>query len=108
MSKSFDRSAPVSALRPVTATGLLQQARIWLEVNGQRRQDGNIDAMIWSVDEVIAHLSCFFALAPGDLIFTGTPAGVGSLVPGDVLRAGVEGVGTLSLRIDGAAPAPDA
>ncbi len=108
ISKSFDRSAPVSPLRPLRLSGRLERARIWLEVNGQRRQDGNIDAMIWSVDEILAHLSRYFALAPGDLVFTGTPAGVGAVVPGDVLRAGVEGVGTLNVRVAGAMPAaPD-
>jgi fumarylpyruvate hydrolase len=73
----------------------LSQARIWLAVNGQVRQDSDIGEMIWSVPEVIAELSTLFELAPGDLIFTGTPSGVGALKPGDRLEGGIEGLDTL-------------
>jgi len=93
--KAFDSSAPVSALRPVARTGILDRGRIWLDVNGQRRQEGDLSAMIWSVPEILAHLSRYFALAPGDLVFTGTPAGVGPVVAGDVMEVSIEGVGTL-------------
>jgi fumarylpyruvate hydrolase len=99
VSKGFDQSAPVSAVRPVGTSGNLERGRIWLDVNGQRRQDGDLGMMIWGVADIIEHLSRYFALAPGDLIFTGTPAGVGALLPGDVLRAGIDGVGELSLAI---------
>ena len=72
--KAFDRSAPLGALTPRAAAGAMTAARIWLSVNGQTRQDANIDQMIWSLPEIIAALSRSWALAPGDLIFTGTPA----------------------------------
>jgi fumarylpyruvate hydrolase len=99
LGKSFDGSAPLSPIRPVRLSGILERGRIWLDVNGQRRQDSDVGNMIWSVAEIIAHLSRYFQLEPGDLIFTGTPAGVGAVVPGDVLRAGVDGVGSLSLAV---------
>jgi len=102
--KSFDRSAPISAIRPIHLTGALASGRIWLDVNGQRRQDSDIAKMIWSVDQIIEHLSRYFVLAPGDLIFSGTPAGVAAVLPGDVLNGGVDGVGQLSLEIVTAAP----
>src|SRR5688572_13404120 len=79
-SKGFDRSAPIAAIRPVAAGAILERARIWLTVNGKTKQDANIADMTWKVPEIIAELSTLFELAPGDLIFTGTPAGVGPLV----------------------------
>ena len=93
-SKAFDHSAPLTAIRPATQ-GHLSKGRIWLTVNGQKRQESDIGEMIWSVPEVIAELSTLFALAPGDLIFTGTPSGVGALQPGDRLEGGIEGLETL-------------
>jgi fumarylpyruvate hydrolase len=93
VAKGFDSSAPISPIARVT---LPARARIWIEVNGETRQDGNIADMIWSVPEIIAELSSWFALKPGDLIFTGTPAGVGRLDPGDRVRGGVDGVGILT------------
>jgi fumarylpyruvate hydrolase len=105
MSKGFDASAPCSPLQPVSAVGHPQQARIWLEVNGQRKQEGNLDEMIWPVADVIAYLSRFVALAPGDLIFTGTPAGVDALNPGDRVRGGVDGVATFEFAIGAAGTA---
>jgi fumarylpyruvate hydrolase len=95
LAKGFDASAPVSPLRLAAETGPLSQGRIWLEVNGVLRQQADIADMIWSVPEIIAELSTYFELRPGDLIFTGTPAGVGALLPGDRVRGGVDGVGTL-------------
>ena len=95
VAKGFDASAPVSPLRLAGETGPLSQGRIWLEVNGVLRQQADISDMIWSVPEIIAELSTYFELKPGDLIFTGTPAGVGVLLPGDRIRGGVDGVGTL-------------
>jgi len=103
ISKGFERSAPVSAIRRVEPSGRIDSGRIWLELNGERRQDGNLNAMIWGVDDIIAHLSRYFDLAPGDLVFTGTPAGVGALRVGDRLRAGIDGVGEISLAIGPAA-----
>ena len=95
VAKGFDASAPVSPLRLAAETGPLSRGRIWLEVNGVLRQQADIADMIWSVPEIIAELSTYFELKPGDLIFTGTPAGVGALLPGDRIRGGVDGVGTL-------------
>ena len=99
VAKGFDRSAPVSAIRPVAQGGHVERGRIWLEVNGERRQDADVAEMIWSVPEVIAELSTYFELEPGDLIFTGTPAGVGPLVRGDRVVSGVEGLETLRTEI---------
>jgi fumarylpyruvate hydrolase len=93
--KGFDHSAPVTAIVPAADVGLLERGRIWLEVNGELRQEGDIRDMIWSVPEILAELAGWFELQPGDLVFTGTPAGVGRLVPGDRVRAGVDGVGIL-------------
>ena len=81
--------------------GHLQKGRIWLTVNGEARQDGDLAQMIWKVPEMIAELSRYFTLAPGDLIFSGTPAGVAALRPGDRLRGGVEGLGEIDFRITG-------
>ncbi|HYA76530.1 MAG TPA: fumarylacetoacetate hydrolase family protein [Burkholderiaceae bacterium] len=102
IAKSFDRSAPISPIRTVSDVGAIDGARIWLEVNGQRRQDADVSQMIWSVSEIIEHLSRYFTLAPGDLIFSGTPAGVGAIQPSDVLCASVDGVGRITLQIMGA------
>lgn len=99
MAKGFDASAPCSALHPVSEVGHPAQARIWLEVNGVLKQQGNLDEMIWPVADVIAHLSRLVTLAPGDLIFTGTPSGVAALAPGDVVRGGVDGVASFELTM---------
>jgi len=100
MSKGFDQSAPVGAIHPVATTGQLVNRRLWLTVNGEPRQDGNMARMTWSVAEVIAQLSRFVRLVAGDLIFTGTPAGVSPVVPGDVMTCGIEGLGELTCRLD--------
>jgi fumarylpyruvate hydrolase len=100
MSKGFDASAPISALVPVQALGKHPtHGAITLDVNGQRRQTGDIRDMIWGAAETVAHLSGLVALAPGDLIFLGTPAGVGAVLPGDVLDARFEGVADLRVEI---------
>jgi fumarylpyruvate hydrolase len=99
MAKGFDASAPCSELHPVSEVGHPANARIWLEVNGAVKQDGNLDEMIWPVADVIAHLSRFVALQPGDLIFSGTPAGVGPLKPGDKVRGGLDGVAGFQLEV---------
>jgi fumarylpyruvate hydrolase len=93
--KGFDHSAPVSPITRAADIGHPERGRIWLEVNGQRRQDGDIADMIWGVREILAELSTWFELMAGDLVFTGTPAGVGPLQPGDRVRGGVDGVGIL-------------
>jgi len=97
--KAFERSAPCGSLAPAEAIGHPAEGRIRLSVNGETRQDGNLNQMIWPVPHIIAKLSQLFELAPGDLILTGTPAGVGPLAPGDKVTAEVEGVGALSFEI---------
>lgn len=99
MGKGFDASAPLGPIAPVSAVGHPARGAITLAVNGVVRQDGDLAAMSWTVAEVIANLSTFVTLCPGDLIFTGTPAGVGPVVPGDVLSARIEGVGELTVRL---------
>lgn len=93
--KGFDRAAPISAIRPASESGHPSEGGIWLTVNGELRQQANLRELIWSVPEIIAELSKLFELAPGDLIFTGTPAGVGAVTPGDRIEAGIEGLDTL-------------
>ena len=97
--KGFDHSGPVSFVTPASAIGHPGKGAIWLSVNGLEKQRGDLSTMIWSVPEVIAHLSGFITLAPGDLIFTGTPAGVGPLVRGDQVHCGIEGLAELDIRI---------
>lgn len=100
MSKGFDLSAPLGAIHPVIDIGHPARGRIALTVNGATRQQGDLADMIHPVAGVIAALSRYVALAPGDLIFTGTPAGVGPLLPGDRVEGVIEGVGTVSLTIE--------
>lgn len=99
MGKAFDQSAIASILQPVSTVGYPESGRIWLKVNGEMRQEGNLSVMMWKVADIIANLSTTVRLAAGDLIYTGTPAGVGPLVLGDRLEAGVDGVGSLRARI---------
>jgi fumarylpyruvate hydrolase len=99
VAKAFDHSAPIGAIRPVTDGGHVSSGRIWLEVNGTVRQDAQLEELIWSAPEVIAELSTLFELQSGDLIFTGTPAGVGALQRGDHVVAGIDGLDTLHTTI---------
>jgi fumarylpyruvate hydrolase len=99
VAKGFDCSAPISAIHPVSEVGILRQAELSLAVNGEQRQCGNISDMIWNVPEIIAELSTFYTLRPGDLIFTGTPAGVGKVVAGDKLLAKIEGLDQLAVQL---------
>ena len=100
VAKGFDNSAPISAIHLIEETGYLENAVISLTVNGKTRQQGNIADMIWNVSEVIAELSTYFTLCPGDLIFTGTPAGVGILRSGDEVVGIVEGVDKVTVRFE--------
>jgi fumarylpyruvate hydrolase len=93
--KGFDHAAPVSPIARAADVGHPSRGRIWLEVNGTLRQEGDIADMIWGVPEILAELATWFELKAGDLVFTGTPSGVGALNPGDRVRAGVDGVGVL-------------
>ena len=97
--KAFDNSAVVGPLHPVSAVGHLPSGAITLSVNGQVRQQGDLSDMIWSVPEIISILSDAVTLKPGDLIMTGTPAGVAALVPGDVCEVAIAGLGTLITTI---------
>jgi fumarylpyruvate hydrolase len=99
VAKGFDCSAPLGALRPATQMGHLERGAIWLEVNGESRQRANLSEMIWSVPEIVAELSTYFELRPGDLIFTGTPEGVGPVQRGDSLVGGIDGLETLRITI---------
>jgi len=97
--KGFDRSAPCSALAKASTIGHPSHGRIHLSVNGQKRQEGDLAHMIWPVADVIAFISRSMQLAVGDLIYTGTPAGVASVLAGDRLTAGIDGVADLAVSI---------
>lgn len=97
--KSFDHSAPIGPIHPLHGTPLPTTGPIWLTVNGEERQRGDLAELIWSCDEVISQLSAQYLLQPGDLIYTGTPAGVGPVEPGDRIEGFVDGLGALSCRI---------
>ena len=97
--KAFDLSAPMSPIVPIADVATLDAGRIWLAVNGTVRQEGDIADLIWDVGEHISILSHSMTLSPGDLVMTGTPAGVGAVVPGDVMTGGVEGVGEIEVTV---------
>ncbi|SFN79653.1 fumarylpyruvate hydrolase [Formivibrio citricus] len=99
MSKGFDHSGPISAIVPATRTGHPVKGRIWLAVNGIVKQDGDLDQMTWNVAEVIANLSSLVKLSAGDLIFTGTPSGVSTVIRGDLLECGIDKVGLLNAKL---------
>lgn len=97
--KAFEHSAPCSEIVPASKIGHPVQGAIWLKVNGETRQSGDLNQMIWKTAEIIAELSKLFELAPGDLIMTGTPAGVGPVRRGDVMQAHIDGVGTFQTKV---------
>ena len=97
--KAFERSAPVGPVHPVTETGLLNEGGVTLRVNGEVRQQGDMNQMIWKVPEMISYLSDHFELAPGDVILSGTPAGVGPITRGDVMELSIEGLGSLKIPV---------
>ena len=97
--KDFDEAAPCGALVPAAKIGHPSKGAIWLTVNGKERQRADLGDMIWSVPEQIAYLSEYYALEPGDLIYSGTPAGVGPVKPGDELHAGIDKVGELKVKV---------
>ena len=98
LSKGFDNSAPISKILQNEKT-IMRQGEIKLSVNGVKKQSSNLSNMAWEVDEIISWLSKFITLNPGDIIFTGTPAGVGKLNPGDQIDASIESVGSLSFKL---------
>ena len=99
VAKGFDRSAPVAAIVPVAECGHPQNGLISLSVNGEERQRGRLSEMIWTIPEILAELSRYYELLPGDLVFTGTPAGVAVLEPGDHVECSIEGVGSLAFSL---------
>jgi len=98
--KSFAQAAPIGPISPVTSTGLLARGAITLDVNGARRQQGDLADLIWDVPHTLAFLSQYYELLPGDLVFTGTPAGVGAVVAGDLLEGNIAGLTPLRIRIE--------
>jgi fumarylpyruvate hydrolase len=99
LGKAFDRSAPMGPIHPVEKVGHFESASLWLTVNGETKQKSDVSHLIWSVAEIVAYLSQFFRLEPGDVIFTGTPEGVGAVKSGDTMKVGVEKLGELTVRV---------
>jgi len=99
LGKAFDQSAPIGPLHPAQSVKDIEKAGIWLQVNGADKQRSDIGKLIWSIAETIAYLSKYFRLEAGDLIYTGTPEGVGPVVRGDKMTGGVDGLGTLSVQM---------
>ena len=97
--KAFEESAPIGEVRRAAECLIDADTQIRLEVNGQTRQQSRIGRLIWSIPEIIEHLSAAWTLAPGDLIYTGTPEGVAAVVRGDTLSASVDGVGSLQIKL---------
>jgi len=97
--KNFSQSAPISVIQPSSNVGHPREGKIWLEVDGKRKQDSDIGDMIWGPDQIIADLSKLYTLLPGDLIMTGTPAGVGPVVSGQMLRGHIDGLEDLIISI---------
>jgi len=99
IAKGFDASAPIGPITPAAQAGNVQQAAIWLQVNGADRQRSNVSQLIWNIAETIEHLSQAWELRPGDLIFTGTPEGVSAVVRGDVLEGGIDDLCPLRVAV---------
>jgi fumarylpyruvate hydrolase len=99
IAKAFEHSAPMGDIVPAASAGHLAQGAIWLKVNGEIRQQGDLNQMIWKVPEMISYLSGLFELHPGDLIMSGTPSGVGAVVRGDVMEGHVDGLGSLVTKV---------
>ena len=99
LGKAFDQGAPTAPLHRAADVGDMDKAELWLKVNGQDKQRSDTSKLIWSIAETVAYLSKYFRLEPGDLIFTGTPEGVGPVVKGDLMEGGVAGLGELKVRV---------
>lgn len=99
LGKAFDESAPIAPIVPASAIGHPASGAVWVQVDGADKQRSDLAKLIWSVPEVIANLSSFFELQPGDLIYTGTPEGVGKVERGQTMRGGIDGLGELSVKV---------
>jgi fumarylpyruvate hydrolase len=97
--KAFEQSSPIGPITPIGQAGDVENAEIWLQVNGKDRQRSNVNKLIWNIGETIEHLSAAWDLAPGDLIYSGTPEGVAAVVKGDTLVGSVGGLTELRLRV---------
>lgn len=97
--KSFDHAGPIGLIHPMAEAGHMSEGHIRLDVNGETRQDGNLNELIWNIPETISYLSGLFTLQAGDLIYTGTPAGVGPIVKGDVMEGHVEGLSSIKVTV---------
>ncbi|RZL06758.1 MAG: FAA hydrolase family protein, partial [Rubrivivax sp.] len=97
--KAFEQSGPIGPITPAADAGDIENAEIWLQVNGTDRQRSNVSKLIWNIAETIEHLSAAWDLQPGDLIYSGTPEGVAAVVAGDTLEGGVAGLVPLKLKI---------
>ncbi|WP_416882038.1 fumarylacetoacetate hydrolase family protein [Marivita sp.] len=97
--KAFEQSAPCGPIHTVEEVGHLDQGRVELKVNGEVRQEGDLNQMIWKVPEMISYLSEYFELAPGDVILSGTPSGVGPVVKGDTMELSIDGLGSLTVTV---------
>ncbi len=97
--KAFDHAAPIGPIHRASEVGHLAKGAIWLKLNGESRQNADLSDLIWSVAETVAYLSKFFALVPGDLIYTGTPEGVGAVVKGDRIEGGIAGLGEFEVAV---------
>ena len=97
--KAFDQSAPIGPITPAAQAGDVENAEIWVQVNGKDRQRSNVAKLIWNIGETIEHLSAAWELQPGDLIYSGTPEGVAAVIAGDTLVGGVGGIGELRVKI---------
>ncbi|MBS0516593.1 MAG: fumarylacetoacetate hydrolase family protein [Proteobacteria bacterium] len=97
--KGFDHAAPIGPIHRAADVGHLARGAIWLTLNGQPKQKGDLSDLIWSVADTVAYLSKFFELVPGDLIYTGTPEGVGAVVKGDRMRGGIDGLGEFEVAV---------
>lgn len=99
LGKAFDQSAPIGPIHTMGKTGEITTGSIWLEVNGEKRQNSDVKKLIWNVNETIAYLSKYFELQPGDLIYSGTPEGVGAVKSGDLMVGGVAKLGDIRVKI---------
>lgn len=97
--KAFERSAPVGPIHPASEVGHPDAGRVELKVNGEVKQEGDLNQMIWKVPEMISYLSDYFELAAGDVILSGTPSGVGPIIKGDVMQVSVEGIGSMDIKV---------